>query len=90
MIGTHFLLFIAPGGLVSDLFEFFEFLFSFSGDGDYTLVLGGEVNIDILTVFSQQSELLAFMSSYGFSNVITHPTHHACELNSVRFIYHEH
>lgn len=63
-----------PDGNLSEFFTFLEAIFSFVNINQYSLILGGDLNIDMLTKTPKQGELSAILDSHFLFNVITTPT----------------
>lgn len=55
-----------PDGNLSEFFACLEAIFSFVNGNQYSLILGGDLNIDMLTKTPKQGELSAFLDSRFF------------------------
>lgn len=63
-----------PNGSVHVLLDFLDKMFNTICEEECNFILGGDLNIDMLQVSHDQSELLLLLSSYNLHNVILHPT----------------
>lgn len=63
-----------PNGNVPCFLNFFEQLLAFVTHSKCSLVVGGDLNIDMSEKSHTNTELLLLLTSYNFRNVITHPT----------------
>lgn len=63
-----------PDGCMSSFFQFLETLLDFSNKNDYTTILGGDLNIDLLTSSTSEQLLQTTLFSQGYSNMIQTPT----------------
>lgn len=63
-----------PNGNTSKFFEFLDAYFSWINDRNLTLVLGGDLNINLLDTSSAQSELAEIIEVNGFVSPINQPT----------------
>lgn len=63
-----------PKGNVAKFLEFYDYFLSFIADNKYTLIAGGDFNIDMLMENSSAREFSTVLASNGFVNVINIPT----------------
>lgn len=63
-----------PSGDSSAFFGFLERLFRLVGENGYSLILGGDFNIDMNCATVRQVEFSSLFQSFGFFNVITNST----------------
>lgn len=63
-----------PSGDSSAFLGFLERLFQFVGENGYSLILGGDFNIDMNCATVRQVEFSSLFQSFGFFNVITNST----------------
>lgn len=73
-----------PGGNVHSFLSFLDTYLAWSNDNNSTMVLGGDLNIDLLSLTSQRVELLTVLEANAFANVIKDPTR--IQLNSSTLI----
>lgn len=60
-----------PDGNIDSFFQYLENLISVVNDLNYTLVLGGDLNIDMLSNTHKQARFSDLLASFFFKNVIT-------------------
>lgn len=63
-----------PDGSINNFIQLLDNIFSFVNDNGYRLVLGGDLNIDMLGSTNKQKDLSALLDSHFLSNVIVTPT----------------
>lgn len=63
-----------PHGSINNFFNFRDEYFRFLNENKYTLVLGGDLNIDMLISSNKQTEFSNMLLSYSLSIVIATPT----------------
>lgn len=63
-----------PQGDIHVFLNILENLFSYVNDHKYNMILGGDVNIDLLVHSSPKQEFLYILDLYGMQNVIESPT----------------
>lgn len=63
-----------PTGCTSTFFEFLDEFFSWANDNAYNIILGGDLNINMLHESVTQREFVTLLESNGCSNLIAAPT----------------
>lgn len=63
-----------PSGSLPAFFAFFDRLLSYASEKNCCLIVGGDLNINLLKNTAPATELSSIIQSNGFTNVITSPT----------------
>lgn len=66
-----------PGGSMSCFLKYLDELFLFIGENNLKLVMGGDININMLLSSTQQSKFLTLYQSYGYICTICQPTRYS-------------